>query len=129
MSGYYIFKFEKVLLIVRKVVMFFSFLIKKEAFSGKNSAVLNNTGEKANLHSENDKISKNYSRYLKKLNSILFLFFITITVPNLNIFGAATASQYNADHKKNSKKSQFYFSVSLCYHTQKKACFKIHFLP
>ena len=50
MSGYYIFKFEKVLLILRKVVMFFSFLLKKAAFSCKKYAVLNNTGEKANLH-------------------------------------------------------------------------------
>ena len=49
MSGYYIFKFEKELLILRKVVMFFHFF-KKKAFSCKNSAALINTGEKANLH-------------------------------------------------------------------------------
>ena len=38
------FKFDKVLLILRKVVMFFIF-IKKELFSCKNFAVLNNTGK------------------------------------------------------------------------------------
>ena len=49
--------------------------------------------------------------YLKKLNSILFLFFIAITVPNLNIFGAATAFQYSADHKKTVKNHNF---ISMC---------------
>ena len=46
MSGYYIFKFEKVLLILRKVVMFFHFFIEKRGFFLQNSAVLDNTGEK-----------------------------------------------------------------------------------
>ena len=30
--------------------MFFSFLLKKSIFPAKNSAALNNSGEKANLH-------------------------------------------------------------------------------
>ena len=43
---------------------------------------------------------KLFDIYLKKLKSILFLFFIVITVLALNIFGAVIAFQYSADHKK-----------------------------
>ena len=122
MSGRYIFKFEKVLLILRKVVMFFIF-IKNEPFSCKNSAALNNTGEKANLHRRKRQYLKNNLRYLKNLNSILYLFFIAITVPNLNIFGAATAFQYSAEHKKTVKNNNF---ISMCLYViiHKKSLFQ-----
>ena len=59
-------------------------------------------------------ISQKYI-YLQKLNSILFLFIIAITVPNLNIFGAATAFQYSADHKKIVKNHNFISMCLLCY--------------
>ena len=62
----------------------------------------------------------------KKIKQHIVPFFIAITVPNLNIFGAATAFQYSADHKKTVKNHNV---ILMCrYHTQKKACFKIHFL-
>ena len=57
-TNYYIFKFKKVSLTLRKVV--FLFLFKKNLFTAKKSGVLYNTGEKANLHlGENDNITKN----------------------------------------------------------------------
>ena len=37
--------------------------------------------------------------------------FIAITVPNLNIFGAATAFQLSSDHKKTVKNHNF---ISMC---------------
>ena len=54
---------------------------------------------------------KRYLIYLKEIKRILFLFFIAITVLNLNIFGAVTAFQYSADHKKTVKNHNF---ISMC---------------
>ena len=61
MSGYYIFKFEKVLLIVRKVVMFFSFLLKKRLFPAKILRFLTIQEKRQICIGENDNISKTIS--------------------------------------------------------------------
>ena len=60
MCGYYIIKFEKLLLILKKVVMFFLFLLKKKPYPCKNCGVLNNTLGIINLHRQK-------YQYLKKL--------------------------------------------------------------
>ena len=61
-------------------------------------------------------ISKKLFEIFKKIKQhiqILFLFFIAITVPTAqrNIFGAAAAFQYSADHKKTVKNHNF---ISMC---------------
>ena len=53
----------------------------------------------------------------------MFLFFIAINVPDLNIFGAATAFQYSAKHKKTVKYHNF---ISMCLYViiHKKSLFQ-----
>ena len=70
-------------------------------------------------------ISRKLFEIFKKNKQHIVPVFIAITVPFLEQLQHVSTV---LTIKKNSKKSQFFFNVSLCYHTQKKACFKIHFL-
>ena len=69
-------------------------------------------------------ISQKLFEIFKKIKQhIVPVFFIAITVPNLNIFGAATAFQYSADLKETAKNHNF---TSMCLYViiHKKSLFQ-----